>query len=246
MNSVRPNEQNALRGVKPAFTLDSTRMLRRNFSLILAMLFAGALTASAQFSGSSQPLDCSNPLNALSSLCTGGAASQLGQQQPSAAYGQGSYTQGAYGQNDYGSGSYGAGQNMQPYGAGAAPGGAGGIHTPVPNYIDQVPYGGEMRGAYRNPYNPYANEGRPPIAQPPTEFQRIVAGATGAMLPIFGADLFRNSTPFNPIDRTPVTSDYVIGPGDQLLIRIWGQVNFNAQTTVDRSGNIYVPQVGNV
>ncbi|MEO6830543.1 MAG: SLBB domain-containing protein, partial [Acidobacteriaceae bacterium] len=54
------------------------------------------------------------------------------------------------------------------------------------------------------------------------------------------------SGPFAPIDRTPVTADYVVGPGDQLLIRVWGQVNFNAHTTVDRSGEIYIPQLGNV
>jgi protein involved in polysaccharide export with SLBB domain len=83
--------------------------------------------------------------------------------------------------------------------------------------------------------------------QPPTEFQQVVAGATGAKLPIFGANLFSDfSTPFAPIDRTPVTPDYVIGPGDQLLIRAWGQVNLNSHVTVDRSGNIYIPQVGNI
>ena len=51
---------------------------------------------------------------------------------------------------------------------------------------------------------------------------------------------------FAPIDRTPVTSDYVVGPGDQLLIRVWGQVNFNVHATVDRAGDIYIPQVGNI
>jgi protein involved in polysaccharide export with SLBB domain len=43
---------------------------------------------------------------------------------------------------------------------------------------------------------------------------------------------------------TPVPSDYVLGPGDELRIRIWGQVNFQANVRVDRSGDIYLPQVG--
>ena len=45
---------------------------------------------------------------------------------------------------------------------------------------------------------------------------------------------------------TPVPPDYVIGPGDELRIRVWGQVNFNADLRVDRSGEIYLPQVGDV
>jgi len=36
----------------------------------------------------------------------------------------------------------------------------------------------------------------------------------------------------------------VIGPGDELLIRTWGQVTQNLHLTVDRSGSVYVPQVG--
>lgn len=82
---------------------------------------------------------------------------------------------------------------------------------------------------------------------PPTEFQRMVANSTGRMLPIYGAKLFRNTpTTFAPLDKVPVTPDYVIGPGDELLIQIWGQVTLNSRFTVDRTGNIYIPQVGTV
>ncbi|HEX3473025.1 MAG TPA: SLBB domain-containing protein [Silvibacterium sp.] len=78
-----------------------------------------------------------------------------------------------------------------------------------------------------------------------TEFQKFVASSTGQVLPIFGADLFRNvPSTFAPLDMTPVPPDYVIGPGDELRIRVWGQVNFNADLRVDRSGEIYLPQVG--
>ncbi|WP_164981414.1 SLBB domain-containing protein [Silvibacterium dinghuense] len=84
-------------------------------------------------------------------------------------------------------------------------------------------------------------------AQPLTEFQKFVAGTTGQMLPIFGASLFQNGpSTFAPVDQTPVPPDYVIGPGDLLRIRVWGQVNFTANVRVDRSGEIYLPQVGPV
>ena len=82
---------------------------------------------------------------------------------------------------------------------------------------------------------------------PPTEFQKLVASSIGKMLPIYGARLFRNTpSTFSPLDRVPVTPDYVVGPGDELLIQIWGQVRLNSHFTVDRTGNIYVPQVGTI
>ncbi len=73
----------------------------------------------------------------------------------------------------------------------------------------------------------------------------MVAVTTGRVLPVFGYDLFRKvPTTFAPVDQVPVTSDYVIGPGDEVRIRVWGQVNFNADLKVDRSGDIYLPQIG--
>ena len=79
----------------------------------------------------------------------------------------------------------------------------------------------------------------------PTEFQQMVANSTGKILPIYGAKLFRNPpSTFAPLDMVPVTPDYLIGPGDELLIQVWGQVTLNSRFTVDRAGNIYIPQVG--
>jgi len=86
-----------------------------------------------------------------------------------------------------------------------------------------------------------------PVKEPPTEFQRLAASSVGEMLPIFGASLFEKvPTTFAPLDRVPVTSDYVIGPGDELLLRVWGQVGLNAELTVDRSGAVFIPQAGTV
>ena len=82
---------------------------------------------------------------------------------------------------------------------------------------------------------------------PPTEFQLLVRGSVGRLLPVYGDSLFQQvPTTFAPLREVNVTPDYVLGPGDQLLIRIWGQVNFNAHVTVDRSGSVYMPQVGSV
>lgn len=79
----------------------------------------------------------------------------------------------------------------------------------------------------------------------PTEFQQMVANSVGKMLPIFGANLFRNPpSTFAPATTVPVTPDYVIGPGDELVIQSWGQVSTDGRFRVDRSGDLFVPQVG--
>ena len=81
----------------------------------------------------------------------------------------------------------------------------------------------------------------------PTEFQQLVRDTTGQDLPIFGASLFqRVPSTFAPVDDVPVTPDYVIGPGDQLRLQIWGQVNQQGTYVVDRTGSIALPQVGTV
>ena len=83
--------------------------------------------------------------------------------------------------------------------------------------------------------------------QEPTEFQQFVAASYGRRLPLFGYGLFADvPSTFAPLDRVPVTSDYVIGPGDEVLTRVWGQVDLDARVVVDRAGNIYLPKVGTV
>ena len=202
-------------------------MLRRILSLVAALLCTGSMVANAQFQGGTstpQTTDCSDPASASSPSCSGTSVNpySTGQQ---------------YGtpQSGYGAG----GQQQQPSALGG-----NGIRQNIPTYVDQIPYGNQLNGAYPNPYSPYT--GLPP-QQPLTEFQRVVSGSVGAVLPIFGANLFSSAgAQFAPVDRTPVTSDYMVGPGDELLVRVWGQVNFNVHATVDRAGDIYIPQVGNV
>ena len=77
----------------------------------------------------------------------------------------------------------------------------------------------------------------PALTHPQTEFQQMVFSSTGRKLPIFGADLFGDvPSTFAPVDNIPVTPDYVIGPGDELRLQIWGQVNQNGSYIVDRTG----------
>jgi polysaccharide biosynthesis/export protein len=80
-----------------------------------------------------------------------------------------------------------------------------------------------------------------------SEFQTFVAQSTGQALPMYGYDLFRKSPKtFAPVDRIPVTPDYTIGPGDELLVRMWGQVEADLSVVVDRDGMINLPKVGQI
>ena len=112
----------------------------------------------------------------------------------------------------------------------------------------------------RNPSQPQSNgqkQGeqnqvsvRPPVRARTvelTDFQQMVATSLGQTLPIYGANLFQESpTTFAPVDHAPVTADYIIGPGDELLIRAWGQIDLDVHARVDRNGAIYIPRVGSL
>lgn len=95
--------------------------------------------------------------------------------------------------------------------------------------------------------SPAQNATRRHIETPPTEFEQMVEDSVGRKLRIFGMSLFETSpTTFAPVAGAPVPADYVIGPGDEIEIRIWGQVNLVVRATVDRTGNVFIPQVGDV
>lgn len=84
-----------------------------------------------------------------------------------------------------------------------------------------------------------------PAPEPLTEFQKFIAASTGQVLPIFAVNLFENvPSTFSPLDAAPVPSDYIIGPDDELRIRVWGKLGFSANLRVNRSGEIFLPQVG--
>jgi protein involved in polysaccharide export with SLBB domain len=99
----------------------------------------------------------------------------------------------------------------------------------------------------RIPLNPSQLAHRELPVRPETEFEQMVADAVGRPLPLFGQSLFAQApSTFSPVDWMQVPSDYVIGPGDELQIKIWGQVEASLRVIVDRSGQIYIPQVGQI
>lgn len=65
----------------------------------------------------------------------------------------------------------------------------------------------------------------------------------GVFVDVFGVDMFTGSfASTRPYDRP----DYLIQPGDQLVINLYGAVNSGGVQTVDTSGNVFIVGVGPV
>jgi len=63
----------------------------------------------------------------------------------------------------------------------------------------------------------------------------------------FGYDLFdRPVSTFAPATNVPVPSNYVVGPGDELSVQLYGTKNATLRLTVGRDGQVSVPELGPV
>lgn len=61
----------------------------------------------------------------------------------------------------------------------------------------------------------------------------------------FGYDLFeQDPATFEPVTDAPVPADYVVGPGDQLSVQLYGNQNRSLRLTVGRDGRINFPELG--
>lgn len=60
----------------------------------------------------------------------------------------------------------------------------------------------------------------------------------------FGHAFFQRPDSFLPDPAALVSDDYVLGPGDQLKIDVWGSIEGNHLVTLDRSGELVLPKVG--
>src|SRR5262245_11278745 len=90
--------------------------------------------------------------------------------------------------------------------------------------------------------------GLSPAAQPvlnvDTGVGRAVAAAPSN---VFGVDVFRRTTTqFLPLLSGPVPPDYRLGPGDNLVLILTGDVELTYSLPVTREGFVLIPQVGQV
>ncbi len=143
----------------------------------------------------------------------------------------------------------GAGQTYPPLGnvpAGSVPStvtlpqGVAGAGTPLPGYVPQSPplQGGAAAG--------YAPQGVPyqGVVPQSTASQPSVSQAQPS--PVTTVSPSRNLGFGLPSTNVPVGPDYVIGPGDEVRIGVWGSVEGTWSAEVDRDGNISVPKIGSL
>ncbi len=82
----------------------------------------------------------------------------------------------------------------------------------------------------------------PPDTTPPTPTGRADPDAG---LGYFGYDTFDDvPDAFQPSRTGPVDDSYVVGPGDELRLVVWGAPEFQYDLTVDRQGRVFVPDHG--
>lgn len=66
-------------------------------------------------------------------------------------------------------------------------------------------------------------------------------------LPIFGLDLFDGDPgSLNQPYNVPVPADYVLGPGDSIVVQLYGKENVALPLTINREGQIQFPAIGPV
>lgn len=59
---------------------------------------------------------------------------------------------------------------------------------------------------------------------------------------LFGYSYFKKDISF--YDNIPTPSNYKLGPGDEILISLWGETNFQQRFTIDKEGLIYFENIG--
>ena len=80
-----------------------------------------------------------------------------------------------------------------------------------------------------------------------SDFEIMVQQSLGVTLPVFADHLFQSpDASFNIGDQVNVPADFVIGPGDDIIVRAWGSLELEYAVTVDRQGNVFIPKLGSI
>jgi len=86
-----------------------------------------------------------------------------------------------------------------------------------------------------------------PVPPPPPPVAPGDSTAAAPSIEPFGADLFALSpSTFTPPLYGPIDPDYRLGPGDEIVIDVWGDAVFRLEKIVNREGNVLLPDVGQV
>jgi len=78
---------------------------------------------------------------------------------------------------------------------------------------------------------------------PPSRLEQIMSARAGARLQQFGYDQLGRGIPVTIPQTGAVQDNYILGPGDEIIISLRGQENSEFRTTVDRNGQVVLPRL---
>ena len=84
-----------------------------------------------------------------------------------------------------------------------------------------------------------------PINSKNSNFSQGTENDEERKLALFGLEIFANSpSTFTPTLNIPVPANYILGPGDKLIVQLYGKQNDEYQLQIGRNGNVIIPQLG--
>jgi len=78
----------------------------------------------------------------------------------------------------------------------------------------------------------------------PYDFQLKDDDTTTVVLKHFGYDFFTRRDTLAFWENLPAPAEYLLGPGDELIISLWGETQLREKYTISRDGKIYDAKVG--
>lgn len=100
----------------------------------------------------------------------------------------------------------------------------------------------EIYGASQTPPLPIQKETQPVSNIKPPESN----APSVAELEPFGYSLFSVPSELSAAPEIADAADYILGPGDNIVIYLWGKVEKEYNLTVDRQGKLFIPKVGEI
>ena len=89
-----------------------------------------------------------------------------------------------------------------------------------------------------------ARDGKGRDDQEDVGYSQQTNGRQSIPLKPFGYDLFQKTAELTSPTELANAEDYVLGPGDNVIIYLWGRVERELNLTVDREGKVFVPPIG--
>ncbi len=89
-------------------------------------------------------------------------------------------------------------------------------------------------------------QAQPALSGPPlptSRLEQIMSGRAGSRLQQFGYDQLGRGSTVSMAQTGAVADDYVLGPGDQIVVSLRGQENSELRAEVNRNGQIVLPRL---